>query len=262
MKKIPGNILEYNREAWNHQAKSGNRWTIPVGIEEIKKARKGNIEVVLTPEKPVPAEWFPEKGTKVLGLASAGGQQCPLFAAAGYNVTVFDNSPEQLNQDMQVARQHRLKMNFVQGDMRDLSEFDDETFDWVFNPCSTGFVDDVIKVYKEVSRILKPGGVFMTGFTNPVFYLFDIKLADQGIFTLKYKSPYSDINSLPEDELNNFVESNEPLVFGHSLEALLNGQLQAGLTITDLYEDVWGNNHPLDAYLPCFMATRAVKTSD
>jgi len=39
---------------------------------------------VLTPTKPVPREWFGDlKGKKLLGLASGGGQQMPIFTAAG-----------------------------------------------------------------------------------------------------------------------------------------------------------------------------------
>lgn len=256
----PENYLNYNRNAWNHLVQSGNRWTRPFDDEVIASARKGLFEVLLTPSKPVPREWFPASGAELLGLASAGGQQCPVFAAAGYRVTSFDNSPEQLNQDKTMAQKHQLEIKTVQGDMSDLSVFDDESFDVVFNPCSTCFVPDVIRVYREVNRILKPGGILMTGITNPVFYLFDMKLAEKGEFVLKYKSPYSDYQSLDKEELNDLIRKNEPLIFGHSLEQHLNGQLQNGLQLTDLFEDHWGENHPVDQYLPCFMATRAVKS--
>ena len=257
----PSNYLDYNRNAWNHLVRSGNRWTKPFDDQTINDARNGKWEVVLTPHTPVPLHWFPSPGSDLLGLASAGGQQCPVFAAAGYHVTVFDNSPEQLNQDKVMAEKHGLRITTVQGDMADLSVFPDNSFDVVFNPCSTCFVPDVKKVYREVARILRPGGVYMTGFTKPVYYLFDIKLADEGIFTLKYHSPYSDLESLDEQELKNFIDKQEPLVFGHSLEALINGQIQAGLMITDMFEDRWGDDNPIDRFMPAFVATRAVKRS-
>jgi SAM-dependent methyltransferase len=259
--KSKSDYLEYNRKAWDHQVRNGNRWTLPCSEEIISAARNGNWNVVLTPATPVPQSWFPAKGSSILGLASAGGQQCPVFAAAGYEVTVFDNSPEQLKQDEITAEKFQLTIKTVQGDMMDLSVFEDASFDAVFNPCSTCFVPDVTKVYKEVARVLRPGGIFMTGFTNPVFYLFDLKLVESGVFTLKYRFPYSDLDSLDTDELNNFIEKNEPLIFGHSLEQLLNGQLKTGLILTDLFEDTWGDKNPIDSYLPVFMATRAVKKS-
>lgn len=125
--KKPENYLEYNRNAWNHQVRSGNRWTVPVGEEEIKKARNGEWSVVLTPFTPVPHEWFPSKGAKLLGLASGGGQQGPVLAAAGYDVTIFDNSPAQLQQDKKISDQFDLGILTIQGDMADLSFFKDAT---------------------------------------------------------------------------------------------------------------------------------------
>ncbi len=258
--KKPDNYLEYNRDAWNHQVRNGNRWTIPFSDDVIEAAKNGHINLVLTPQRVVPAHWYAPKGSKVLGLASGGGQQGPVLAAAGYDVTIFDNSSGQLQKDEQMSDKFQLGIKTVEGDMADLSAFDDETFDMIFNPCSTGFVPDVVKVYAEAARVLKKGGIFMTGFIKPVYYLFDIKLVEKGIFTLKYESPYSDLDSLDELELNFFLEQNEPVVFGHSMEAHINGQLKAGLQLTELMEDTWGENNPADRYFPSFIATRAVKS--
>ena len=86
-------IRAYNRTAWNKQVASGNQWTVPVSADMIAAARRGEWTVLLTPTKPVPSAWFPNlKGCDLLCLASGGGQQGPIFAAAGANVTVFDNS--------------------------------------------------------------------------------------------------------------------------------------------------------------------------
>jgi len=97
-------IQEYNRLAWDREVERGNKWTIPVDRETISAARQGRWELLLTPSKPVPSEWFPEvRDLDVLCLASGGGQQGPILAAAGANVTVLDNSPKQLGQDRFVA---------------------------------------------------------------------------------------------------------------------------------------------------------------
>ena len=101
----------------------------------IAAARAGEWNVVLTPQKPVPKTWFPMlRGLDVLGLASGGGQQAPIFAAVGAKVTVLDNSERQLEQDQIVARRDGLQVDSVLGDMRDLSRFSAESFDLVFNP--------------------------------------------------------------------------------------------------------------------------------
>jgi ubiquinone/menaquinone biosynthesis C-methylase UbiE len=259
MELSDNDYLGYNRNAWNKQVEKGNKWTKPVDESEIRAAVKGVLEILLTPCKPVPMDWFPEKGAKVLGLASGGGQQCPLMAAYGFDVTSFDQSPAQLEQDLKTARSYDLSIKCMEGNMEDLSMFSDNSFDMVFNPCSTGFISDVEKVYHEVGRILKPGGIFMTGFTNPVFYLFDIAQAEKGVFTLKYSQPYSDFELKNDPAIKKFIEQDEPLVFGHSMEAHINGQLKAGMNLTHLFEDIWGDQHPVDQHFPSFMATRAVK---
>src|SRR5688572_7033234 len=97
-------VLRYNREAWDRRVDEGDRWTQPVSPAIIESARRGELSLLLTPTKPVPREWYPPlKGARVLGLASGGGQQCPVLAAAGAHVTSYDNSPKQLARDREVA---------------------------------------------------------------------------------------------------------------------------------------------------------------
>ena len=113
-------LLKYNRDAWDREVSNGNEWTIPVSPEKIAQARKGIWEVVLTPQKAVPQDWFGSpKGKKILALASAGGQQGLILAAAGAEVTVFDNSPKQLEQDRVVAEREKLNLKLIQGNMQD-----------------------------------------------------------------------------------------------------------------------------------------------
>jgi hypothetical protein len=52
-------------------------------------------------------------GIEVLCLASGGGQQGPILAAAGAKVTVFDNSANQLVQDRLVADRDGLTIETV-----------------------------------------------------------------------------------------------------------------------------------------------------
>jgi hypothetical protein len=75
----PDGILEYNRKAWGRQVERGNHWTVPVGLEEVARARQGDWSIVLTPTKPISADWFPPmSGPDLLCLASGGGQQGPM----------------------------------------------------------------------------------------------------------------------------------------------------------------------------------------
>jgi SAM-dependent methyltransferase len=253
---VPG----YNREAWDRQVEDGNQWTVPVGPEVIEAARQGQWKVLLTDQKYVPREWFPEMaGADVLCLASGGGQQAPTFAAAGANVTVLDNSPRQLAQDRFVAEREALDLETVQGDMRDLSVFDDESFDLVFHPVSNLFVPEVGPVWNEAFRVLRSGGVLLSGFLNPVVYIFDLELADDtGEIRVKYSLPYADATSRSEEDLGRQMERGEPLEFSHTLEEQIGGQLEAGFLISGFYEDRHRED-PIAAFMPTFVATRAIK---
>ncbi|MGB8982893.1 MAG: class I SAM-dependent methyltransferase [Anaerolineales bacterium] len=253
-------IRSYNREAWNREVEGGkNPWSQPVGPETIAKARQGDFGVLLTENIHVPLRWFPPlKGAEVLCLASGGGQQGPVLAAAGAHVTVLDNSPRQLEQDRLVAERESLPLRTVEGDAADLSPFTDGSFDLAFNPVSTVFMPDVRAVWKECYRVLRPGGVLMTGFMNPVHYIFDLYKADEGILEVVHSIPYSDLTSLPKEDLEEYLEKGLPLEFGHSLTDLLGGQCEAGFVITDMYEDYMLDS-PLHNHHPNYMATRAVK---
>ena len=60
---------------------------MPVDAATVRRARVGDWSVILTPRLPVSRDWFGElRGKRVLCLASGGGQQVPIFAAAGAEV--------------------------------------------------------------------------------------------------------------------------------------------------------------------------------
>ena len=118
-------IVAHNRGAWDREVEYGNEWTRPVDSEVVARARAGRWSVVLIGYEPVPRDWFPAdlSGIDLLCLASGGGQQGPVLAAAGARVTVLDNSPRQLDSDRAVAERDGLELRTVLGDMRDLGAF-------------------------------------------------------------------------------------------------------------------------------------------
>ena len=253
-------ITQYNKQAWNREVELGNPWTIPVTQKEVAAARKGDFRILLTPLKPVPRDWFPPlHGCRVLCLASGGGQQGPLLAAAGAQVTVFDNSPRQLEMDRVVAARENLALRLVEGDMADLSAFSDAAFDFIVHPISNCFIPDVRPVWKEAIRVLAPGGTLIAGFMNPVEYTFDQDLYDQGIYQVKYSLPYSDLDSITEEErLRRFKD--EPVEFSHTLDEQIGGQLEAGFHLIGFYED-YRDDEKIKDFMPTFLATRAWKPS-
>lgn len=252
-------LYRYNRLAWDRAVAEGSEWTIPVTPAQTAAARQGEWQIVLTPTKAVPRAWFPPlAGAKVLGLASGGGQQGPILAAAGAEVTILDASPQQLAQDRHVARRDNIALTTVEGDMADLSAFADGTFDLIVHPCSNLFVPDVLVVWRECYRVLKPGGVLMAGFCNPATYIFDQRLADEGILQVRHRLPYSDLVSLTDAERQGYIDDEQPLEFSHTLDEQIGGQLAAGFVLTGFYEDSW-QGRTIDTYMPTFIATRSVK---
>ena len=255
-------ILRHNRSAWDQKVAANNRWTRPVTPDVIQRARSGEFEVLLTPSKPVPRSWFPElRGLRVLCLASGGGQQGPILAAAGAVVTVLDNSPRQLQQDQLVADREDLSIELFEGDMRDLSRFSSGAFQFIFHPCSNCFVPNVVDVWQHCYRVLEPGGVLVAGFNNPARYIFDDERAENGSLEVRHRVPYSDLKDLSPAELQRFIDANEPLEFGHTLDDQIGGQLDCGFVLTGFYEDRYhdAQRDPLSKYLSTFIATRSRK---
>jgi SAM-dependent methyltransferase len=251
--------VAYNRAAWDREVDRGNEWTQPVGPDVIVRARTGDWSVVVIGYQPVPRDWFPGDmaGAALLCLASGGGQQGPVLAAAGADVTVFDNSPRQLGRDEEVAAREGLAIRTVLGDMRDLSAFADASFDVIVNPVSNVFCPDVLPVWRECFRVLRPGGTLLAGFMNPDVFIFDIEALDgRGELVVRHQIPFTTAD-LPDAERQRSY-GDGPIEYSHTLTEQIGGQLAAGLILTHLVE---APNHA-DAtapYLPGYIATRALK---
>jgi 2-polyprenyl-3-methyl-5-hydroxy-6-metoxy-1,4-benzoquinol methylase len=254
-------IVQYNRETWNKESSDGSEWSTTVTAQQIAQAKQDQWDIILTPLKAVPREWFNHiQDKQVLGLASGGGQQMPILAAAGAKITSFDNSDEQLAKDNQVAAREGLKITTVQGDMSDLSIFDDKQFDLIFHPISNCFVPDVDKVWRECFRVLKPGGRLLAGFCNPAMYLFDHDKANaSGTLEVAFTLPYCNLTA-GEQHKQDTVGKGETVQFSHTLDSQLGGQIKAGFTIAGFYEDQWSDEVIiLNKYMSTSMATLALK---
>ena len=251
--------VAHNRGAWDREVDTGNEWTRPVGPDVVARARAGDWSVVLIGYQPTPRDWFPADlaGTAILCLASGGGQQGPVLAAVGADVTVFDNSPGQLARDDEVAAREGLTIRTVLGDMRDLSAFADASFDVVFNPVSNVFCPDVLPVWQESFRVLRPGGVLMAGFLNPDIFIFDVAALDEREeFIVRHRLPFSTLDLSDADRARAYGDG--AIEYSHSLTEQIGGQLAAGFLLTHLVEAP----HHADAtarYMPGYIATRACK---
>lgn len=238
-------ISKWCREGWE--------WGKPIDHETYVKARQGEWGVYLTPTKVVPHAWFGElKGKKVLGLASGGGQQMPVFAALGAACTVLDYSKEQCNSERMVAQREGYSIEILQADMTKPLPFADETFDLIFHPVSNCYVEEVEGIFRECWRVLKKGGVFLGGYDIGINYVFDEEEKE-----LKYAFPF---NPLKDPKLyEDSVKNDWGIQFSHTIAEQIGGQLKAGFILTDLYEDTNGTGRLHELNVPSFVATRCVK---
>ncbi len=255
------NTVKQNSNAWDKKVEEGSTYTKEVSKEIIEKSKIGEWNITVTAGKPVPKSWFPSslKGLKILCLASGGGQQGPVLAAAGAEVTVMDISKKQLEKDDFVSKENDLNLTTIQGDMCDLSVFNDDDFDLIVHPVANLFVEDITPVWKEASRVLKDKGVLITGFTNPLLFIFDDEEDMKGNLVVKNSIPSSTLDHMSDEEIAEHLTANKTVEYGHSLESQIQGQIDAGFVIAGLYEDDFGGSRPLDKYIKCFVATRAFK---
>lgn len=245
---------EINSRTWDNWVEGGIQWGIPVSHQEVEEARKGQWEVYLTPCRAVPRHWFPcLSGAKVLGLASGGGQQMPILSVLGADCTVLDYSQRQLESERMVSLREGYDICILKADMTKRFPLEDESFDLIFHPVSNCYVEEVLPVWRECYRVLKPGGILLAGMDNGMNFLFT-----------QDKEPLVLENTLPYNPLKNpaiyqrGLREEDGVQFSHTLEEQLGGQLKAGFTITDLYEDR-DREGDLCRYAPQYWATRSIK---
>lgn len=249
--KLRREFAEINAKTIDGWVAEGWEWGKPIPHEVYAAAQKGEWEVLLTPLKPVPKEWFcPMEGAAVLGLASGGGQQMPIFAALGAKCTVLDYSNAQLASERMVAEREGYAIDIVKADMTKRLPFDDESFDLIFHPVSNCYIEDVQHVWDECFRVLKPGGILLAGLDNGLNFAFD-----ESCTRLAHRLPF---NPLKDPVLfKELMEAGDGVQFSHTIEEQIGGQIKAGLTLTDVFGDT--DESFLSYNLPTFWATRAVK---
>jgi SAM-dependent methyltransferase len=247
------NYQDVNALTIDRWVEEGWEWGKPIRHETFLAAGRGQWDVLLTPTKPVPHAWFGElKGKRILGLASGGGQQMPIFAALGAECTVLDYSERQLASERMVAEREGYAISIVRADMTKPLPFPDETFDLIFHPVSNCYIREVRPVWRECWRVLKPGGTLLSGVDHYVNFIVD-------------EDEREIVNHLPFDPLADETQRSKleadgaGFQFSHSLEEQIGGQLEAGFTLLDLYEDTNGVGRLDELNIPTFLAMRSVK---
>lgn len=178
--------------------------------------------------------WLPwSQLRRVLCLAGGGGQQGPLFAALGYEVTVADVSEAQLAKDAEAADRYGLIIETVQCDAMDPAALHGRRFDLVYQPVSSLYLPDVRRLYRVVAGLLRAGGLFWCEHWNPVeMQLDDVVAWDGGAYRL---SRPQGIGPIPAPA---GVRAEDAVCwhYVHRLHDLIGGLGDAGLSIIGFAE--------------------------
>jgi SAM-dependent methyltransferase len=230
-------INRTNRERWNALARANVEWSRPFFEYTPEQAaisvyRHGVLKDVA--------------GKQVLCLAGGGGQGSVAFGLIGADVTVLDLSDEQLERDRLAAAHHGLQVHSIQGDMRDLSIFPDNSFDIVWQVYSINFVPSIEPVIRGVRRVLRPEGIYYLQFANPFVQAVDDEAWDGKAYPLN--APYLDGEDLterfphwdvPQDD-GTSLRLDSPHEFRHTLGTMLNTLADHGFILLGLWE--WQKN--------------------
>lgn len=248
------NYTDLNAQTIDRWVEEGWEWGQPISHEEFAEAQAGRWFMLLTPTKAVPHEWFPAlKGKRVLGLASGGGQQMPIFAALGAECTVLDYSSRQLESERKVAEREGYAIEIVRADMTKPLPFEDAGFDLIFHPVSNCYIQDVVSVWRECARVLKPGGILMAGLDNGFNYLFE---GDDETCIRGYL-PFDPLKN--PDQMASLEKDDAGVQFSHTISEQIAAQIKAGFELLDVYDDTNGAGFLHERGVPTFWATLARK---
>jgi SAM-dependent methyltransferase len=220
----PESALAQNQAAWNRIAGESSPFAKPATDEELARPL-----AVLDSRG-----WLPGNvsGLNVLCLAAAGGWQSILYSAAGADVSVIDISDAMLAIDQRESERRGLKMRLVQGSMDDLSAFANAEFDIVHQPVSTCYVPKLEPVYREVARVLRDGGLYISQHKQPT----SLQVSQRDAFN-RYVLGVSYYHEGPLPKLaDDAYREAGASEFLHRWQELIGGLCRAGFVIEDLVE--------------------------
>ena len=222
-------ILEHNRRVWDERVRQNARFTAPASEEDFRNPYKlldganwlgGNVA-----------------GQTVLCLGAGGAKHGPLLASQNAQVTVVDISAEMLQLDRQCATERKLTLELVQASIDDLSALPQSHYDLVIQPVSTCYVPDIRHAYREVARVIKPDGIYISRHKQPINLQTGLVPSPNGF---SIRESYYTNGPLSPDAQSGPQRESGTLEFLHRWGDLLGGLCQAGFVIEDVAEPRFG----------------------
>ena len=221
----PMAILAHNRHAWNRMVDQRHALAQPVSDDELR-------DPLATVDA---AGWLTGgiRGWNVLCLAAGGGRHGPLYAAAGGRVTVVDLSPAMLELDRRVAEERRLAMRLIESSMDDLRMLGDGEFDLVIHPVSTCYLPSLDRLFPEVARVTRSGGLYISQHKQPANLQASL---DTRMGQYVFEHAYYDRGPVPTATGPSKLREPDTREFAHSLTAILGGICGAGFVVEAISE--------------------------
>lgn len=249
--------LAHNQAAWDRMANNSHTLTRPVSDDEMRQPLK-TID---------PSGWLAGgiEGWNVLCLAAGGGRHGPLYTAAGGKVTVVDLSGAMLERDRYVAQSRGLDLRTIQTSMDQLDMLLDAEFDLVIHPVSTCYLPSVARVFTEVARVTRPGGLYISQHKQPTNLQASLTTS-AGQYTIQHA--YYDAGPVPRATEPSKLREPGTREFAHSWASLLGGICQSGFTIEDVTEPMHaktdapiGSFHHRCYFIPPYIRLKARRSA-
>ena len=235
-------LARHNQKQWDTLARARLEYTLPL-LDLTPASARQRVD---------PDGRFGDlNGKRVLCLATGGGQQSACFALLGAAVTVLDLSTVQLERDQEAADHYGYPIRTLHGDMRDLSALADNSIDLVYQAYSLNCVPSVDPVFREVARVLRPGGSYHFQWANPFTQSVDDQAWDGETYLLHhpYRDGFETSLYYPtweiEDGAGGWQSIASPREFRHILSTVVNTLVAHGFVIQRLQEALSEETEPL-----------------
>jgi 2-polyprenyl-3-methyl-5-hydroxy-6-metoxy-1,4-benzoquinol methylase len=221
------NYIEINRKAWNECTEVH----LQSEFYDMKGFLKGNSSL-----NPIELELLGDvSGKSILHLQCHFGQDSISLSRMGAEVTGVDFSDKAIDSAREIAQQTDSSTQFICCDIYDLPNHLDKKFDIVFTSYGTiGWLPDLDKWAKIVSKYLKPGGQFVFAEFHPVVWMFDDSFE-------KVAYTYCNSGAIIESENGTYADKSAEIKkdyvgWNHGLSEVLNSLISNGLELNSLNE--------------------------
>ncbi|MEU8360767.1 class I SAM-dependent methyltransferase [Nonomuraea sp. NPDC048882] len=214
-----GNADDYQVEHGGFLRDSGFVWG-PEGLDEAAARLLGEV-----------------RGRRVLEIGCGAAQCARWLVSQGARVAAFDISHRQLRHSQRLDDATGLRVPVVQADAESLP-FGPASFDVACSAYGAlPFVADPLAVFREVRRVLRPGGRFVFSVSHPIRWAFPDDPGPGGLTSDRSyfdRSPYEE-----RDERGTLTYVEHHRTMGDWVGLLA----ASGLTITGLLEPEWPEDH-------------------